>query len=95
MLLQHEPARALARRLAKRKASGNGRLKLLYRAVGIHLHETDLAEGQLASRPFALELDRAAEWAAGTDVRSAERSGKVVGPNPVGVRGLNHAVSSR
>ena len=79
VLLEVEPARAVTRRLADRKPSGIGRLELLNRAVGIHIDEADLAEGRLASRRFALELDRAAEWAPRTNICGAERSGKVVG----------------
>lgn len=83
VMLQIEPAGAAKRRLANWPSFGTDWLELLDCAVGIHLHEADPVESQLASRRFALEPDRAAEWTSGTNVHSAERSWKVVRPNPV------------
>ena len=90
VVLEVEPARAATCRLADGKPFTIGGLELLNRAVVVHLHEPDPEKGRLATRRFAPELDRAADRATAANVGGAERSGKVVGLNPVCVGWERH-----
>ena len=88
--LQIEPAGAAKCRLADGKPFTIGGLELLNRAFVVHLHEPDPEKGQLASRRFAPELDRAADRATAANVGGAERSGMMVVLNPVCVGWQRH-----